>query len=152
MTGVPCSAWLLWSNNAGSHSPPEDRQARLAGAGRVNLRRRRITVISTSKKNGTLYGCRSFCSFNYERIRKGGPNEVSGGHFIRPWLFRRKEVLLPLPKNPRSSERGFFYPSRRLGISSPREVRCISSAPLGLYLITRQRAFPCGLMIYNASH
>ena len=35
----------------------------------------------------------------------------------------------------------FFYPSRRLGISSPHNVRCISSAPLGLYLITRQRAF-----------
>jgi len=33
------------------------------------------------------------------------------------------------------------YPSRRLGISSPHNVRCISSAPLGLYLITRQRAF-----------
>ena len=33
----------------------------------------------------------------------------------------------------------FAYPSRRLGISSPREVRCISSAPLGLYIITHQR-------------
>ena len=51
----------------------------------------------------------------------------------------------------------FFYPSRRLGISSPRVVRCISSAPLGLYIITRQRAFPlrldemqhCVLMIYR---
>ena len=35
-----------------------------------------------------------------------------------------------------------FYPSHRLGISSPREVRCISptaAEPL-LYLITRQRA------------
>ena len=45
----------------------------------------------------------------------------------------------------------FVYPSRRLGISSPREVRRISSAPLGLYLITRQRASTCGLMIYNTS-
>ena len=26
----------------------------------------------------------------FGRSRKGGPNEVSGGHFIRPWLFRRK--------------------------------------------------------------
>ena len=34
----------------------------------------------------------------------------------------------------------FVYPSRRLGISSPHEVRCISSAPAGLYLITRKRA------------
>ncbi len=33
----------------------------------------------------------------------------------------------------------FVYPSRRLGISLTHEVRRISSAPLGLYLITRQR-------------
>ena len=33
----------------------------------------------------------------------------------------------------------FFYPSRRLGISSPHEVRCISSTPAGLYLITPWR-------------
>ncbi len=50
--------------------------------------------------------------------------------------------------------RGYFfgcYPSRRLGISSPREVRCISSkaALPPLYLITRQRAFSCDLMIYK---
>ena len=32
-----------------------------------------------------------------------------------------------MPKNPRSSERGFFYPSRRLGISLTHEVRRISS-------------------------
>ena len=52
----------------------------------------------------------------------------------------------------------FFYPSRRLGISSPHKVRCISSAPLGLYLTTRQRVFflrpdemqHCVLMIYNS--
>ena len=56
------------------------------------------------------------------------------------------------PKNTHSKECVFFYPSRRLGISSPREVRCISSAPLGLYLITRQRVFSCGLMRYNAPH
>ncbi len=30
----------------------------------------------------------------------------------------------------------FFYASRRLGISLTHEVRRISSAPLGLYLIT----------------
>ena len=45
----------------------------------------------------------------------------------------------------------FVYPGRRLGISLTHEVRRISSAPLGLYLITRKRAFPCGLMIYNTS-
>ena len=36
-------------------------------------------------------------------------------------------------------------------LTSPREVRCISSAPAGLYLITRQRAFSCGLMISRPS-
>ena len=44
----------------------------------------------------------------------------------------------------------FFYPSRRLGISSPREVRRISSAPTGLYLITRQRA--CSLRLDDIQH
>ena len=44
----------------------------------------------------------------------------------------------------------FCYPSRRLGITSPRKVRCISSAPQGLHLITRQRVFSCSLMIYKA--
>ena len=62
-----------------------------------------------------------------------------------------KEVLLPLPKNRQVSACRFFYPSRRLGITSLREVRCISSraAKPPLYLITRQRAFPCVLMIYR---
>ena len=46
----------------------------------------------------------------------------------------------PPPEKSKSQDLLFSYPSRRLGISSPREVRCISSAPLGLYLITRQRA------------
>ena len=47
----------------------------------------------------------------------------------------------PTKKELSSTKSSFFvYPSRRLGISSPREVRCISSAPSGLYLITRQRA------------
>lgn len=34
----------------------------------------------------------------------------------------------------------FVYPSHRLCISSPHNVRCISSAPAGLDIITRQRA------------
>ena len=75
--------------------------------------------------------------------------EVAGS---RPVIRSKKRTKLML--------RSFFYPSRRLGISSPCEVRCISSAPMGVYLITRQRASPCGLMIYrnklrmiyNASH
>ena len=50
-------------------------------------------------------------------------------------------VLLPAPKKNEAKASFFFYPSRRLGISSPHKVRRISSAPLGLYLITRQRAF-----------
>ena len=57
------------------------------------------------------------------------------------------------PKNTHSKECVFFYPSHRLGISSPRGVRSISpttAEPL-LYLITRQRVFSCGLMIYNTS-
>ena len=57
------------------------------------------------------------------------------------------------PKNTHSKECVFFYPSHRLGISSPCEVRCISpttAEPL-LYLITRQRVFSCSLMIYNTS-
>ena len=32
-------------------------------------------------------------------------------------LFVGVRIPIPQPKNPRSSERGFFYPSRRLGIS-----------------------------------
>ena len=43
------------------------------------------------------------------------------------WATVQVRVLSPAPKNPHSKECGFFYPSRRLGISSPREVRCISS-------------------------
>ena len=42
-------------------------------------------------------------------------------------LFVGVRIPIPQPKNPRSSERGFFYPSRRLGISLTREVRRISS-------------------------
>ena len=59
------------------------------------------------------------------------------------WATVRVQVpfLAPTKKELLSTKSSFFvYPSRRLGISSPHEVRCISSAPLGLYLITRQRA------------
>ena len=66
--------------------------------------------------------------------------------------------VVPTKKELLSTKSSFFvYPSRRLGISSPREVRRISSAPVGLYLITRQRASylrlddiqTFGLMIYR---
>ena len=51
--------------------------------------------------------------------------------------FMWVQVPSSAPKNPRSSERGFFYPSRRLGISSA--YGCISSPQV--YIITRQRVF-----------
>ncbi len=38
-----------------------------------------------------------------------------------------------------SFDLSIFYPLRSNGISSTHEVRCISSAPSGLYIITRQR-------------
>ncbi len=68
---------------------------------------------------------------------------------IPGWVTKKCSLL---------SQRAFFYPLRSNGISSPREVRCISSAPLGLYIITRQRASQLrnddiqtfGLMIYKA--
>ena len=61
-------------------------------------------------------------------------------------------VLLPAPKirYPLWGCR-IFYPSRKAWYIITTES-CISSAPLGLYLITRQRASSCGLMIYNATH
>ena len=70
----------------------------------------------------------------------------------------RIQLPPPTKKELLSTKSSFFvYPSHRLGISSPREVRCISSAPLGLYIITRQRASylrlddiqTFGLMIYR---
>ena len=69
-------------------------------------------------------------------------------------VAKRTSILLPLPKNPTSFDLSdFFIHCESNGISSPREVRCISSRRVApLYLITRQRAFPCGLMIYDALH
>ena len=52
-------------------------------------------------------------------------------------------------KNPRKKFRGFFIQVADLVYHHA--LACISSAPVGLYLITRQRAFPCGLMIYKTS-
>ena len=45
----------------------------------------------------------------------------------------------------------FFYPSRRLGISSPHEVWWISSALWAVYHHA-MACILCGLMIYNAPH
>ena len=60
---------------------------------------------------------------------------------MRRWRVAKPRKSLLLRQNKKDTNRCpfCFYPSRRLGISSPREVRCISSAPLGLYIITRQR-------------
>jgi len=48
----------------------------------------------------------------------------------------------------------FVYPSRRLGISSPHNVRCISSRAASRPCISSRASvhLACGLMIYNASH
>ena len=76
---------------------------------------------------------------------------------------RGSEPFCPCQKI-RCESIGFFYPSRRpkprLGISSPHNVRCISSAPYGA---VSHHALACiflrlddiqhfVLMIYNASH
>ena len=37
----------------------------------------------------------------------------------------RVRISLSPPKNPRSSERGFFYPIRRIGMASARPARCM---------------------------
>ncbi len=47
----------------------------------------------------------------------------------------------PSQKFPNASHSEIFYPLRSNGISSTHEVRRISSAPLGLYIITHQRAY-----------
>ena len=99
--------------------------------------------------------CKYFLE-KYSRGRRGAPakgvGRATGARVqISPSPPTKKELL--------STKSSFFvYPSRRLGISSPHKVRCISSAPLGLYLITRQRVFflrldemqHCVLMIYNS--
>ncbi len=44
----------------------------------------------------------------------------------------------------------FFIQADRLGISSPHNVRCISSAPSGRHIITPGVHLPVDLMIYNS--
>ena len=63
-------------------------------------------------------------------------------HFLRFYLCRCTVCsLLRIKKELLSTKSSFFViQAACLGISSPHEVRCISSAPSGLYLITRQRA------------
>ena len=45
----------------------------------------------------------------------------------------------------------FFYPIRRIGMESPREVRCMEFVPLARNGITRQRVSTFGLMPYITS-
>ena len=54
------------------------------------------------------------------------------------------------PKNSKSTDLEFFYPSRRLGISSDASRYIIKGDFPPLHLITHQRASSCGLMIYKA--
>ena len=58
------------------------------------------------------------------------------GNRVYPKRVPRVQIPPAPPKKNEANASFFFYPSRRLGISSPHEVRCISSAPVGLYLIT----------------
>ena len=102
------------------------------------------------------------------RLRSPAPNKFFMGEFpsgqrgqtvnlLSLTSLVRIQLPPPTKKELLVNKSSFFvYPSRRLGISSPREVRCISSAPLGLYLITHQRASlrlddiqTFGLMIYR---
>ncbi len=91
-------------------------------------------------------------------------NSLNAKPYIRPWRSWISQWI-PIPKAGGSNPSGrarkevtfvyqkllLFYPSRRLGISS---------APLGLYIITRQRVFLLRLdeiqhfvlMICNATH
>ena len=55
------------------------------------------------------------------------------------------------PKNSKSTDLEFFYPSRRLGISSDASRYIIKGGFPPLHLITHQRASSCGLMIYNTT-
>ena len=57
---VAFSAWLLLCNNASSVSPPGDRRACTAGAGRVNLRQRRTPCHLDHKKPWKHYRFQGF--------------------------------------------------------------------------------------------
>ena len=111
----------------------------------------RIDFVRVSQTKGRLRAAFLFGSPK-KRTRRGAVvNDSPGDCQSRgKALPAGKGVLLPLPKNPHSKECGFFYPSRRLGISSRRSRGyhqplwdCISSRA-SVHL-------SCGLMIYNTS-
>ncbi|MBR7112513.1 MAG: hypothetical protein IKC75_06305, partial [Clostridia bacterium] len=63
-------------------------------------------------------------------------------HLNRTHVTTKKELLI-------DKSSFFVYPSRRLGISSAVRRHIIKGGAPPLHLITRQRAFSCGLMISN---
>jgi len=99
---------------AGSHSPPVDRQARLPGAGRVNLRRRRTTVISTKKQPKTSY----FDLFSAVFLYFFTKSAVFGWPHIR-LLFRFYWIISYLFLNP--FENPFSLPTAMQSLRFDRE-------------------------------
>ena len=80
-------------------------------------------------------------------------NDSPVGCQSQPWPSpqARANPFFSAKKERSKKLRSFFYPSRRLGISSPREAWCISSA-LRAVSHHAPACISCGLMIYNASH
>ena len=87
----------------------------------------------------SFWGCHSIFTGFPQRIAQGNqftyPARRSGSSLTR----RRVWASSPLANTCGGKSDSGFYPSRRLGISLTHEVRRISPAHLGLYLITRQR-------------
>ena len=75
--------------------------------------------------------------------------QIPAGSTKKEITFVYQKLFLFLSKPQAWYRRSQAHYSVASLLTSPREVRCISSAPMGLYLITRQRASPCGLMIYR---
>ena len=115
-----------------------------AGEPAFNLR-----FTPSAKENRTPIGVRF--SFFWRQIEDSHPAAKPQGSVVRRRAtaacervarrnaFEQSESLpISPPKNPRSSERGFFYPSRRLGISSVLRAylaKRVSHQPVGLYLM-----------------
>ena len=106
--------------------------------------------------------------FSFRRgNRLSRPSAVGAGYCRSRYCFgRSRGFVLPmasigsLGKIPPMAECALHLSQKRCSfcLSKPQAWHIIttqswiSSAPLGLYLITRQRVSACGLMIYNASH
>ena len=98
-----------------------------------------------------IFNC-SDAQLNMQEYRSGHNEAVL--KTVRP---KATGVRIPLPAPTKREHLStdkcslFVYPSRRLGISSRRSRVYHQGRNAPLYLITRQRAFSCGLMIYNTS-